>query len=99
MLAQARDVGGLGQAGGSFEVGQAALEDGVQQQFRHRPVHLEVLDGAAEGALEGGDQDGAQYRRQAGGEQQPAEVAQLGVGGDVLVYACLDSLGEKWSQE
>lgn len=75
-FAQTRDVGGLGQAGGGFEVGQVALEDGVQQQFGYRPVHLEVFDDAAEGALEGGDQDGAQYRRQAGGEQQPAEVQQ-----------------------
>ena len=75
-LAQAPDVGGPGQAGGRPEVGQAALEDGVQQQFRYRPVHLEMLDGAAEGALEGGDQYRAQYRRQAGGEQQPAEVEQ-----------------------
>lgn len=76
MLAQARDVGGLGQAGGGLEVGQAALEYGMQQRFRYRPVHLEMLDGAAEGALEGGDKDCAQYRRQAGGEQQPAEVYQ-----------------------
>ena len=74
MLAQARDVGGLGQAGGGLEVGQAALEDGVQQQFWYRPVYLEVLDAAAEGALEGGDQDRAEDGRQAGGEQQPAEV-------------------------
>ena len=67
-MAQARDVGGLGQAGGCFEVVQAALEDGVQQQFRYRPVHLEMLHGAAEGALEGGDQYRAEDGRQAGGE-------------------------------
>ena len=68
LLAQARDVGGLGQAGGGLEVGQTALEDGVQQELRYRPVYLEVLDGAAEGALEGGDQYGAEDGRQAGGE-------------------------------
>lgn len=68
MLAQAGHGGGLGQAGGGLEVGQAALEDGVQQQFRHRPVYLEMLDGSAEGALEGGDQYGAEDGRQAGGE-------------------------------
>ena len=99
MLAQARDVGGLGQAGGGLEVGQAALEDGVQQQFRYRPVYLEVLDGAAEGALEGGDQYRANNCGQAGGEQQPAEVEQQRAGGDVLVDARFHALGEEWSQE
>lgn len=96
-FAQARDVGGLGQAGGRPEVGQAALEDGVEQQFRYRPVHLEVLDGAAEGALEGGDQYCSDDRRQAGGEQQPAEVAQQRAGGHVLVDAGFHALGEEWS--
>ena len=96
-FAQARDVGGLGQAGGRPEVGQAALEDGMQQQFRYRPVDLEVLDGAAEGALEGGNEYRAQYCGQAGGEQQPAEVAQQRAGGHMLVDAGFHALGEEWS--
>ena len=76
MFAQACDVGGLWQAGGGLEVGQATLEDGVQQQFGHGAMHLEVVDGAAEDALEGGDQYGAEDGCQAGGEQQPVEVYQ-----------------------
>ena len=52
----------------------------MQYQFRYRPVHLEVLDGAAEDALESGDQDGADNRGKAGGEQQPAEIDEQGVG-------------------
>ena len=92
-------VGGLGQAGGGLDVGQAALEHAVQDQFRHRPVHLEMFDGAAKDALEGGDQDGADNRGQAGGEQQPAEIDQQGIGSNLMIDTGFDALGKEGAEE
>lgn len=99
VFAQTSDVGGLGQAGGGLDVGQAALEDAVQDQFRYRPVHLEVFDGAAEDALEGGDQDGADNRGQAGRQQQPAEIDQQRIGRDLVIDTGFDSLGKERTEE
>ena len=99
VFAQTRYVGGLGQAGGCLDIGKAALEDAVQDQFWHRAVHLEVFDGAAEYALEGRDQDGADNRGKAGGEQQPAEIDQQGVGSNLMIDAGFDALGKERAEE